>query len=275
MPVDNSIYEAPGDIWWDETQPLSALRTAINPGRMAYLAEVLKQEGMTGRGSRALDIGCGGGLMAEEVARMGFAVSGVDPAAASVAVARAHALTSDLDIEYATAGGESLPFPDQSFDLVYCCDVLEHVTDPGQVIRETSRVLRPGGLFFYDTINRTRASKLLMIKMFQDWSLTAWMPRDLHAWGRLHHAWRDREPAARRPPEPARHDRAAAVRGASQDAPRPDPASQGSADLRRVRQAERVQENGRYRHPLRRVRREVEHRYGSVALARWFSAPAR
>jgi 2-polyprenyl-6-hydroxyphenyl methylase/3-demethylubiquinone-9 3-methyltransferase len=63
--------------------------------------------------------------------------------------------------------------------------VLEHVTDPGRVIRETSRVLRPGGLFFYDTINRTRASKLLMINMFQDWSLTAWMPRDLHAWERF------------------------------------------------------------------------------------------
>ena len=182
MPVDNSIYEAPGDIWWDETRPLSSLRTAINPGRLAYLAEVVGAAGLTAPGARALDIGCGGGLMAEEVARMGFAVTGVDPAVAAIEVARSHAFKSGLRIEYTTAGGESLPFPEDSFDLVYCCDVLEHVTDPGVVIGEAARVLRAGGIFFYDTINRTPASKLLMIRLFQEWALTAWMPRDLHSW---------------------------------------------------------------------------------------------
>ncbi len=185
MPVDNAIYTAPGDIWWDEDQPLSSLRTAINPGRVGYLRRVLEETGFHTRGATALDIGCGGGLMAEEVSQMGFALTGVDPAAAAIDVARAHARRSGLAISYQVASGESLPFGDGSFDLVYCCDVLEHVTDLPRVIAESTRVLRKGGLYFFDTINRTGASRFLMIKLFQDWHLTAWMPRDLHAWNRF------------------------------------------------------------------------------------------
>ena len=185
MPVDNAIYTAPGDIWWDETKPLSSLRTAINPGRIGYLKRILDETGFPICGARALDIGCGGGLMAEEVARMGFDVTGVDPAQAAVGVAADHARRSGLEIAYRVAAGEALPFDDGQFDLVYCCDVLEHVDDVHRVIAESARVLRPGGLYFFDTINRTRASRFVMIKLFQEWSLTAWMPRDLHAWDRF------------------------------------------------------------------------------------------
>ena len=185
MPVDNAIYMAPGDIWWDESQPLSSLRTAINPGRIGYLRRILEETGYRTASARALDVGCGGGLMAEEVARMGFDVTGVDPAEASVEVAADHARRSGLDITYRVAAGEALPFDDGQFDLVYCCDVLEHVADARSVIAESARVLRPGGVYFFDTINRTGASKLLMIKLFQEWSLTAWMPRNLHAWDRF------------------------------------------------------------------------------------------
>ena len=185
MPVDNAIYTAPGDIWWDEDQPLSSLRTAINPGRIGYLRRILEEIGLRTSGARALDVGCGGGLMAEEVARMGFAVTGVDPAEAAIDVAADHARRSGLSIVYQVAAGEALPFDDGRFDLVYCCDVLEHVVDLPSVIEESARVLRPGGLYFFDTINRTGASNLLMIKLFQDWPVTAWMPRDLHAWDRF------------------------------------------------------------------------------------------
>lgn len=185
MPVDNAIYTTPGDIWWDENQPLSSLRTAINPGRIGYLSRILEETRFRTSDARALDIGCGGGLMAEEVARMGFAVTGVDPAEAAIDVAADHARQSGLDIAYQVASGEALPFDDGQFDLVYCCDVLEHVVDLPRVIAESSRVLRSGGLYFFDTINRTGASRLLMIKLFQEWSLTAWMPRDLHAWDRF------------------------------------------------------------------------------------------
>ena len=123
--------------------------------------------------------------MAEEVARLGFKVTGVDPAAPSLDVARAHARESRLAIEYQVADGESLPFPDSSFDLVYCCDVLEHVSDVARVVAESARVLRPGGLYFFDTINRTAASRLLMIKLFQEWNATAWLPHNLHSWDRF------------------------------------------------------------------------------------------
>jgi 2-polyprenyl-6-hydroxyphenyl methylase/3-demethylubiquinone-9 3-methyltransferase len=78
--------------------------------------------------------------------------------------------------------GEALPFVDESFDIVYCCDVLEHVTDWRRVVAETARVLRPGGTYFYDTINRTHRSRLIMITLLQEWRWTALMPPRLHDW---------------------------------------------------------------------------------------------
>jgi 2-polyprenyl-6-hydroxyphenyl methylase/3-demethylubiquinone-9 3-methyltransferase len=180
MPVDNQIYDAPGDIWWDESQPLNSLRTAINPGRVGYLREVIDRAGLDPGSSEALEVGCAGGLMAEEVARIGFSLSGVDPSAPSIDTAQRHAIQSGLEIDYHVACGEALPFADGTFDLVYCCDVLEHVSDLDGVIAETGRVLRPGGIYFYDTVNRTRAAKLVMIKLFQEWSATSWLPPDLH-----------------------------------------------------------------------------------------------
>ena len=78
--------------------------------------------------------------------------------------------------------GEDLPFPDGAFEIVYCCDALEHVNDLGKVIGEISRVLKPGGVFLYDTINRTLESWIVMIKLFQEWDSTSLMPPDLHDW---------------------------------------------------------------------------------------------
>lgn len=185
MPVDNAVYDAPGDIWWDETKPLNALRTAINPGRVGYLRRVVKRLGIKPQGLKALDVGCGGGIMAEEVAAMGFAVIGVDPSRQSIATARNHAARSGLQIDYRESAGESLPFKDASFDLVYCCDVLEHVRDVGRVIAEAARVLKPGAPYVYDTINQTPVSWLVMIKLFQEWRSTAFMPPALHDWNQF------------------------------------------------------------------------------------------
>jgi 2-polyprenyl-6-hydroxyphenyl methylase/3-demethylubiquinone-9 3-methyltransferase len=129
-----------------------------------------------------LDVGCGGGLLSEELARMGAHVIGVDPAAGSLETARRHAERQGLDIDYRHGAGESLPVEDESVDVVCCVDVLEHVDDLDAVLRETARVLTPGGLYLFDTVNRTRLSRLVMIKLCQDWSRTGWMPRDLHDW---------------------------------------------------------------------------------------------
>src|SRR5579864_4375460 len=105
MPVDNKLYDAPGDIWWDEAKPLNALRTAINPGRVGYLRHVIAQLGWRPAGLTALDVGCGGGIMAEEVAAMGFQVTGVDPSSESLATARSHAARMGRSIEYLEAPG--------------------------------------------------------------------------------------------------------------------------------------------------------------------------
>ena len=181
MPVDNAIYDGPGDQWWDERQPLSALRTALNPARIGYFTGVLDSLGVEPVGMTAVDIGCGGGLFSEELCRLGARVIGVDPSAASLAIARSHADSSGMVIDYRSGRGEALPLPDSSVDVACCVDVLEHVADVDAVVRETARVLKNGGVYLFDTINRTVVSKLVMIKLLQDWRVTAWLPARLHA----------------------------------------------------------------------------------------------
>jgi 2-polyprenyl-6-hydroxyphenyl methylase/3-demethylubiquinone-9 3-methyltransferase len=185
MPASNEIYDQPGDIWWDEDQPLSVIRTALNPARLGYFTSVLAARGIDPAGQVAVDVGCGGGLLAEEVARLGATVIGVDPSRGSLATARAHAAAAGLAIDYLGGSGERLPLADASADIVYCVDVLEHVQDLDAVLRETARVLKPGGLYLYDTINRTLLSKLVMIKLAQDWAATAVLPPGLHDWGQF------------------------------------------------------------------------------------------
>ena len=182
MPADNEIYDRPGDIWWDERQPLNAIRTALNPARLEYFARVFAALGLDPAGKVTVDVGCGGGLLAEEAARLGATVIGVDPSLGSLATARAHAEESGLAIDYRAGAGEHLPVADASADIVYCVDVLEHVQDLDAVVRETARVLKPGGLYLYDTINRTRLSQLVVIKLAQDWAVTACVPPNLHDW---------------------------------------------------------------------------------------------
>jgi 2-polyprenyl-6-hydroxyphenyl methylase / 3-demethylubiquinone-9 3-methyltransferase len=185
MPVDNLLYDRLAASWWDERGFLHAL-AALNPARFGYMRRVLTEElHLTPTGLQVLDVGCGGGLLAEEFARLGCAVTGVDPSQESLTAAGEHAATQGLAIGYQRGSGEALPFADDSFDVVYCCDVLEHVNDLRQVIAETARVLKPGGVYLYDTINRTPRSRLVIIKLLQEWRWTALMPPRLHDWDRF------------------------------------------------------------------------------------------
>jgi 2-polyprenyl-6-hydroxyphenyl methylase/3-demethylubiquinone-9 3-methyltransferase len=113
---------------------------------------------------------------------MGFTTTGVDPSEESLHTASHHAKANGLDIRYDKGSGESLPYADGSFDCVFCCDVLEHVQDLPKVVSEIARVLKPGGIFFYDTLNRTFVSKLVAIKIWQEWKRWAFMPPNLHVW---------------------------------------------------------------------------------------------
>jgi 2-polyprenyl-6-hydroxyphenyl methylase / 3-demethylubiquinone-9 3-methyltransferase len=184
MVIDNDIYNRLGGTWWDEDSPLAALHGSMTVGRMRYFCRVLAQLDRLPRGAgavTALDIGSGGGFLAEEFCRLGFTVTGVEPSEVSVRTARAHAAAAGLNIDYRVGVGERLPEGEDAFDVVYCCDVLEHVNDVDRVLAETARVLRPGGVYLFDTPNRTLAAKLVT-KASQQWRLTRVIDAQAHDW---------------------------------------------------------------------------------------------
>lgn len=182
MEVNNTIYDTLGHLWWSEDAgfELTSLRFCMNPVRYGYFKRILAELAIGGR--TVLDIGCGGGYLAEALAADGFEVTGLDPSANSIEAARRHAAETGLPIRYMVGRGESLPFMDRTFDIVCCCDVLEHVADVRQVLREAARALKPGGVLFYDTVNRTLRSKLVLIKVWQDWNLVGSGAPNVHIW---------------------------------------------------------------------------------------------
>jgi len=181
--VDNDVYERLGGSWWDEASLLNLLHGSVTSGRFGYFRGVLARRfGAPAAGLRVLDIGCGGGFLAEEFAALGGQVTGIDPSPASVGAARAHAAERGLRIDYRTGTGEELPVADASFTVACCCDVLEHVPDVDRVISEVARVLEPGGLFLFDTVNRTLRSRLLVVRAVQDWRLTRLTDVAVHDW---------------------------------------------------------------------------------------------
>ncbi|MEP6596439.1 MAG: bifunctional 2-polyprenyl-6-hydroxyphenol methylase/3-demethylubiquinol 3-O-methyltransferase UbiG [Ginsengibacter sp.] len=180
--INNVVYKTQGDIWWRPDTILHLLKTSVNPWRVGYSSEIIKKLGINSQGKSALEVGSGGGILTEEICKMGFTTTGIDPAGESVLTATNHAKANGLNIKYEKGNGENLPYADHWFDCVFCCDVLEHVQDLPKVISEISRVLKPGGVFFYDTLNRTFISKVVAIKIWQEWKRWAFMPPNLHVW---------------------------------------------------------------------------------------------
>jgi 2-polyprenyl-6-hydroxyphenyl methylase / 3-demethylubiquinone-9 3-methyltransferase len=190
MPANNQIYDQQAAGWWDENHFLHMLKTGLNPARFGYFRQVLTQLGREPQQLRGLEIGCGGGLLTEEFARLGFQMTGIDQSAASILVARSHARQENLAITYLVGNGEKLPFAAASFDLVICCDVLEHVLNVDKVLSEAARILRnpdpalgkSGGLFCYDTLNRTLQSYFETIFIGQICPLTSFFAPQTHNW---------------------------------------------------------------------------------------------
>lgn len=185
MEVNNAIYNDLGHAWWDDDGDgnLVSLRYLSNPVKFNYIHSIVRNVRNQFPNRRTLlDVGCGGGYLSEELAKIDLDVTGLDPSPASIAAARSHAAKEGLAIDYCEGYGEKLPFESNRFDFACCCDVLEHVDDYSRVIREISRVLKPGGVFFYDTINRTLISKFVMIKIMQEWRGTAFLDPGIHSW---------------------------------------------------------------------------------------------
>jgi 2-polyprenyl-6-hydroxyphenyl methylase/3-demethylubiquinone-9 3-methyltransferase len=184
MKTINNDYDSLAHLWWSEDEGSTAsIRYLINPVRFNYFKKILETNYQSGfKNKKALDVGCGGGFLSEELAKTGLDVTGVDPSEKTIRIAREHAISNNLNIGYKESYGEKLPFDDSTFDMVFCCDVLEHVNDINKVVSEISRVLRKGGLFFFDTINRTIISKIVTIYIMQECRFTSFVDTDGHVW---------------------------------------------------------------------------------------------
>jgi 2-polyprenyl-6-hydroxyphenyl methylase/3-demethylubiquinone-9 3-methyltransferase len=146
-------FAALANRWWDADGPQKPLH-ALNPVRLRYVAERAAL-----RGLKVLDIGCGGGLLSEALAKEGAQVTAIDLAPELVKVARLHGLESGVQVDYRVQSAEDLA-ADQpgAFDVVTCMEMLEHVPDPGAIVGACQRLLKPGGKLFLSTINRTPAA---------------------------------------------------------------------------------------------------------------------
>ena len=185
-----AFYDQQAAQWWNEAATVYPLRR-LNPLRFQYFDryisqgwhggnDVETQDRSTWSGRSVLDVGCGGGYTCEFLAQRGATVWGVDQSASCIEAARSHAQGENLAIAYQQGVAEQLPFEAEQFDGVVCVDVLEHVDNPRQAIAEISRVLKPGGYFCFDTINRTWQSRLVMITLLED--LLQEIPRGIHDW---------------------------------------------------------------------------------------------
>jgi 2-polyprenyl-6-hydroxyphenyl methylase/3-demethylubiquinone-9 3-methyltransferase len=173
MRNDLTIYDDVAEQWWsDDVRWIRTLKNLV-PGRLAWMDRQIDWAGKT-----VLDLGCAGGFMAEALDERGAIVTGIDPAREAIAAARAHARENGREIHYDVGVGEALPYPNQSYDAVVCVDVLEHVSNLQQVIQQVARVLRPAGLFLFDTINRNPLARFATITVAED--ILRLLPRGTH-----------------------------------------------------------------------------------------------
>jgi 2-polyprenyl-6-hydroxyphenyl methylase/3-demethylubiquinone-9 3-methyltransferase len=175
--------------WWDPTGKFRPLHQ-IGPARLAFIREVLMRHfGLEGPGLRPLeglsilDVGCGGGLISEPLTRLGGRVTGIDPGEKNVAIARDHAASQGLDIDYRVTTAEDLLAAGKTFDAVVCLEVVEHVPDVAAFVATCAGLVRPGGMLVLSTINRTVKAYALAIVAAE--YVLGWLPRGTHQWERF------------------------------------------------------------------------------------------
>jgi 2-polyprenyl-6-hydroxyphenyl methylase/3-demethylubiquinone-9 3-methyltransferase len=188
-PEEVARFSAMAEEWWDPAGKFRPLHQ-LNPARLQFIRDRLA--GHFGReplgpnplsGLRLLDIGCGGGLVSEPLARLGAAVVGVDASEKNVNIARAHAEQGGLEIDYRDGAAEDLAAAGERFDAVLALEVIEHVADIGSFVGACAQLTRPGGALVFSTLNRTPQSFLFGIVGAE--YVLRWLPRGTHQWNRF------------------------------------------------------------------------------------------
>ncbi|TMV07067.1 bifunctional 2-polyprenyl-6-hydroxyphenol methylase/3-demethylubiquinol 3-O-methyltransferase UbiG [Ruegeria sediminis] len=188
-PSEIAKFEAMAAEWWDPHGKFKPLHM-LNPCRLDYITQQIAgefdrdlQAAKPFAGLRLLDIGCGGGLLSEPMARLGAEVVGADAAERNLPVARIHAEQSGLEIDYRHTTAEALAAAGEQFDVVLNMEVVEHVADPLSYLTATRQLLRPGGLQICSTINRNPKSYAMAI--FGAEVVMRWLPRGTHEWSKF------------------------------------------------------------------------------------------
>ena len=180
-------FSAMATQWWDPAGKFAPLHK-FNPVRLQFIREVASSHfGRSGlkpfAGLTLLDIGCGGGLLSEPMARLGFTVTGADASAKNIGTARTHAAQSGLAIDYRDTTAEALAEEALAFDVVLNMEVVEHVADLRAYLGACAKLVRPGGLMFVATLNKTLKS-LALAKLAAEY-VFGWVPRGTHDWNRF------------------------------------------------------------------------------------------
>jgi 2-polyprenyl-6-hydroxyphenyl methylase/3-demethylubiquinone-9 3-methyltransferase len=188
-PTEVAKFSAMAAEWWDPAGKFAPLHR-FNPVRLSFIRS--QAAAHFGRDTRSLrpfeglsllDIGCGGGLLSEPMARLGFAVTGADASEKNIGTARAHAAQSGLDIDYHATTAEALAAEGRQFDVVLNMEVVEHVADVDAYLKACAALVKPGGLTLVATMNRTLKS-LALAKIGAEYVL-GWLPRGTHDWNRF------------------------------------------------------------------------------------------
>ncbi|SEO09268.1 3-demethylubiquinone-9 3-methyltransferase [Salinihabitans flavidus] len=185
-PAEIAKFEAMASEWWDPNGKFKPLHM-LNPCRLDYITRQVAEEfarDLNGSepfaGLRILDIGCGGGLLSEPMARLGAEVVGVDAAERNIPVARAHAEQSDLQIDYRHTTAEAMAADGEQFDGILNMEVVEHVADPLDFLTVCGQLLKPGGIHICSTINRNPKSFAMAIVGAE--YVMRWLPKGTHEW---------------------------------------------------------------------------------------------